>query len=276
MQSPLACFAAAAALALVAGCGDAGGPRNAPASAPSPAAAPTIPASASASAPPTASAPAAPASAATATPPAPAPADRWLGEWRGPEGTALRLSGGQGRYEVAVRNLDGWRTFQGRADGDGIVFERDGVRETVRATDGPGTGMKWLRDRKDCLVIRPSEGFCRDMPAAAPAVPASAPQAAVIPRRFRGEWNRKLADCGTSRNATRLRIAAGRVQYHESSGKVRAVTVRGANEIEVTVDLVGEGSSYSTTRRWRLSASGAALRDVTDGPGLLRRRCPAR
>lgn len=276
MQSPLACLAAAATIALAAGCGDAGGPRGAPASAPPPAAAPTVPASASASAPASA-APAAPASAAAAPPPAPAPADRWLGEWRGPEGTALRLSGGEGRYEVAVRNLDGWRTFQGRADSDGIVFERDGVRETVRATDGPGTGMKWLRDRKDCLVIRPGEGFCRDMPAAAPAAPASAPQAAAaIPRRFRGEWNQKLADCGTSRNATRLRIAAGRVQFHESSGKVRAVTMHGANEIEVTADLVGEGSSFSATRRWRLSASGASLRDVTDGPGIVRRRCPAR
>jgi len=34
--------------------------------------------------------------------------------------------------------------------------------ETIRATDGAGTGMKWLADRKDCLVVTVgSEGFCR-------------------------------------------------------------------------------------------------------------------
>lgn len=34
--------------------------------------------------------------------------------------------------------------------------------ETIRATNGPGTGMKWLADKRNCFVIRPGEGFGRD------------------------------------------------------------------------------------------------------------------
>jgi hypothetical protein len=88
--------------------------------------------------------------------------DGWLGRWNGPEGTFLAIEGGGGRYELTIRNLDGPRTFTGVADGEQIRFERDGVAETVRATDGGATGMKWLGDKTDCLTIRLGEGYCRD------------------------------------------------------------------------------------------------------------------
>lgn len=92
---------------------------------------------------------------------APAP-DRWLGTWNGPEGTFLRLAGGGGTYDITVRNLDGPRTFKGTAVGDRIEFERDGTKESVRATGGVETGMKWLSEKKDCLTVRSGEGYCRD------------------------------------------------------------------------------------------------------------------
>ncbi|MDY6983112.1 MAG: hypothetical protein SV422_08495 [Pseudomonadota bacterium] len=91
-----------------------------------------------------------------------AAADAWLGDWRGPEGTLLTIAGGQGVYRVTVRDLDGPRSFDGNAVPNGIAFTRDGVTETITATDGAGTGMKWLADKRDCLVIHPGEGFCRD------------------------------------------------------------------------------------------------------------------
>jgi glucose/arabinose dehydrogenase len=92
---------------------------------------------------------------------APAP-DQWLGKWNGPEGTFLQLAGGNGQYEVIIRNLDGPRTFQGTAVGDRIEFERDGTRESVRASNGAETGMKWLSEKSDCLTVRAGEGYCRD------------------------------------------------------------------------------------------------------------------
>lgn len=101
--------------------------------------------------------------AATPAPVAPKPAtDQWVGQWNGPEGTFLALSGGGGQYEVTIRNLDGPRTFAGTAAGDRIEFERDGVKESVRATNGAETGMKWLAEKKNCLTVRAGEGYCRD------------------------------------------------------------------------------------------------------------------
>ena len=88
--------------------------------------------------------------------------DKWLGQWNGPEGTFLRLTGGQGKYEITIQNLDGPRSFKGSAVGDQIQFERDGVKEFIRATNGAETGMKWLSDKSDCLTVRSGEGYCRD------------------------------------------------------------------------------------------------------------------
>ena len=79
--------------------------------------------------------------AASATGRTSAPAvDKWLGKWNGPEGTFLELVGGNGKYEVTIQNLDGPRTFQGNAAGDQIEFERNGMKESVRATNGAATG----------------------------------------------------------------------------------------------------------------------------------------
>jgi hypothetical protein len=102
------------------------------------------------------------------TPPAPTVttarprADAWLGDWKGVEGTFLRLERKGAAYAVTIANLDGPRTFDATAAGDHVTFVRDGKTDTIRATDGAGTGMKWLADRKDCLVVTfGSEGFCR-------------------------------------------------------------------------------------------------------------------
>lgn len=87
--------------------------------------------------------------------------DRWLGQWNGPEGTFLRINGGQGKYEVTIQNLDGPRTFQGSAADGQIHFERNGLKESIRATNGAQTGMKWLTDKSNCLTVRAGEGYCR-------------------------------------------------------------------------------------------------------------------
>ena len=88
--------------------------------------------------------------------------DKLVGQWNGPEGTYLLLAGVSGKYAITIRNLDGPRTFQGHGGADGIHFSRDGKDETIRATDGAGTGMKWLADKKQCIVIQPGEGYCRN------------------------------------------------------------------------------------------------------------------
>ncbi|GAB3767334.1 hypothetical protein GCM10028796_28680 [Ramlibacter monticola] len=87
--------------------------------------------------------------------------DRWIGRWVGPEGTFLDISADGQKYRITIRNLDGPRTFDGTPAGNRITFERDGAGESIRAGTGAETGMKWLADKTDCLVVKPGEGYCR-------------------------------------------------------------------------------------------------------------------
>ena len=87
--------------------------------------------------------------------------DQWLGKWMGPEGTYLVLSKNADKYVVEVHSLDGPATYEGVSDGDRIEFQRNGKTESIHAGNGQETGMKWLLDKKNCLIIKTGEGFCR-------------------------------------------------------------------------------------------------------------------
>jgi len=115
--------------------------------------------------------PAGPSSSATSNPPARSTTalptannvtDQWLGKWIGPEGTYLVLSKNADKYVVEIHSLDGPATYEGTSAGDRIEFQRDGKIESIHAGKGHETGMKWLLDKKNCLIIRTGEGFCRD------------------------------------------------------------------------------------------------------------------
>jgi len=47
---------------------------------------------------------------------------------------------------------------KGTPVGTQIQFDGNGVTESIRATNGRATGMKWLGDKSNCLTIRPGEG----------------------------------------------------------------------------------------------------------------------
>lgn len=105
----------------------------------------------------TAPAPIAPPAAASAALPS-----AWIGRWTGPEGTYLDVLQEGQKTKVAIRNLDGVRTFDAVISDRGLNFERDGNRETIKAGSGRDTGMKWLREKSNCLVIKAGEGYCRE------------------------------------------------------------------------------------------------------------------
>lgn len=90
--------------------------------------------------------------------------DAWLGKWIGPEGTFLEISGGNGSYEITIQDLDGPIKYQGTSSGNGnqISFERNGATETIQASTGAETGMKWLAEKSNCLRVREGEGWCKD------------------------------------------------------------------------------------------------------------------
>lgn len=92
----------------------------------------------------------------------PALTDSWRGKWNGPEGTFLEISGDEGKYTIVIQDLDGPKTYEGVNNQNQIEFERNGEKETIRASNGAETGMKWLADKLNCLTIHTGEGFCRD------------------------------------------------------------------------------------------------------------------
>jgi hypothetical protein len=112
----------------------------------------------------------APAAPATAIPPATAEAseskpgnlDQWIGRWNGPEGTYLSVAKHGEGYALEIADLDGPKTYEARSAGDHLEFERNGKIESLRATDGKQTGMKWLQEKQHCLTISVGDGFCRD------------------------------------------------------------------------------------------------------------------
>ena len=119
-------------------------------------------------APPAAQAPpAAPATPPALPPPDMAPptaatgTDAWIGKWMGPEGTFMDIEKSDTGYQLTISDLDGLKFFQGKRAGDAIEFERKGKTESIKASDGKATGMKWLADKKTCLTIHAGEGFCR-------------------------------------------------------------------------------------------------------------------
>ena len=89
-------------------------------------------------------------------------ASGWVGKWTGPEGTFLQLFETDGAYKLTIQNLDGPATYDAVAIEDRVEFQRNGKTETIRATSGAETGMKWLLEKKNCLTIKTGEGFCRD------------------------------------------------------------------------------------------------------------------
>jgi hypothetical protein len=86
----------------------------------------------------------------------------YVGKWTGPEGTSLTITPAGSEYEVVITNLDGPRTFTGTLEGDGVHITRDATPLVIHKGDGQATGMKWLADKKDCLVVAANEGFCKD------------------------------------------------------------------------------------------------------------------
>ncbi|KQN35352.1 hypothetical protein [Sphingomonas sp. Leaf38] len=98
-------------------------------------------------------------------PPKPKPAPDYTGRWIGVEGMVLDITRTTtpGRYTLAMQwDLDNKGTFDGIASGDTITFDRGGIRETLRPTNGDATGLKYLFGKTDCLTVKPGEGYCRD------------------------------------------------------------------------------------------------------------------
>ena len=89
-------------------------------------------------------------------------ADALSGRWPGVEGTYLNVTKKGDKYTIEIANLDGPKTYEGTAKGDGIEFIRNGKTETIKAATGAETGMKGFEKETNCVVVtKGSEGYCK-------------------------------------------------------------------------------------------------------------------
>lgn len=91
-------------------------------------------------------------------------ANHYVGRWIGVEGMVLNVSDpAQGEVKLDMQyDLDNKGQYAGTITPEGIRFQRNGETLLLRPSDGDATGLKWLAGKKDCLTVKPSEGYCRD------------------------------------------------------------------------------------------------------------------
>ena len=88
----------------------------------------------------------------------------YLGKWIGVEGmflTVAKRDGGGVTLDMQW-DLDHRGTFPGSVTAEGLRFTREGRDEIAVPGNGDATGLKWLAGKKDCLTVKPGEGYCRD------------------------------------------------------------------------------------------------------------------
>ena len=93
------------------------------------------------------------------------PAPDYTGRWIGVEGMVLDVAptATPGHYALTMQwDLDNKGKFDGTVTGNTISFDRGGIRETLRPTNGDATGLKYLFGKTDCLTVKPGEGYCRE------------------------------------------------------------------------------------------------------------------
>lgn len=91
----------------------------------------------------------------------------WQGLWIGVEGLFVFVAvAAPGEYTLEMMgDTDDMKdniTIPGQDAEGGIAFERDGKTLLLRSATGEETGLKWLEDKKQCLMVEEFEGFCRD------------------------------------------------------------------------------------------------------------------
>ena len=104
---------------------------------------------------------------------------------------------------------------------------------------------------------------------------APLPDERTIPERFRGEWNSNPAYCGTPDTDSVMVIAADRIDFYESSGRVRGAFLDGADQVLIVLEVSGEEETSTTALRLGVSADGSRLTEYSESvEPFVRRRCP--
>lgn len=88
----------------------------------------------------------------------------WAGKWTGVEGMYVTITTAvPGKYKLEMQSdLDTKGTYEGNDSEHGIKFKRGGEDLSLRRGNGDETGLKYLAGKKECLIVKEGEGYCRD------------------------------------------------------------------------------------------------------------------
>ena len=88
----------------------------------------------------------------------------WAGKWTGVEGMYVTITSAEpGKYKLEMQSdLDTKGTYDGEDSEHGIKFKRGTEELSLRRGSGDETGLKYLAGKKECLIVKSGEGYCRD------------------------------------------------------------------------------------------------------------------
>ena len=88
----------------------------------------------------------------------------WAGKWTGVEGMYATITPTEpGKYKLEMQSdLDTKGTYDGEDSEHGIKFKRGGEELSLHRGNGDDTGLKYLAGKKECLIVKSGEGYCRD------------------------------------------------------------------------------------------------------------------
>lgn len=85
------------------------------------------------------------------------------GHWPGIGGNDLLITKlPEAGYIVSFISSKGPITTNGTLSGDTLVITRDGKDYTLRTGTGADTGVKEFAEKKNCIIVQKSEGYCRN------------------------------------------------------------------------------------------------------------------
>jgi len=90
--------------------------------------------------------------------------ESWAGKWTGVEGMYAAITPTEpGKYKLEMQSdLDTKGTYDGEDSEHGIKFKRGSEELSLRRGSGDETGLKYLAGKKECLIVKEGEGYCRD------------------------------------------------------------------------------------------------------------------
>lgn len=86
------------------------------------------------------------------------------GRWLGANGTILTLAKEKDdAYSVVIRTASNDEDDLPATESNGkLQFRRQNIVETITPGKGKDTGVPELAGKRDCLIIKAGEGYCRD------------------------------------------------------------------------------------------------------------------